>query len=350
MKKFKLRSKRTNIVIPLGRFSFFVNACLNNVLETCGAKDKLRVTFLISKDVEDSVLNILNDNKENCDVLQAPFSTANNHVQLLDWAVREGNLSQWFVTHHCDLFWIKENWFSEICQHMHSRHFAICPFNWSNYSYDQKRMHTAGDFLAAYNSDMVIKNNLYFAWGKLGESCKVSKEVQKMILENRITNIQKNIPVQNGEWMDGSQALTWELYVRYPEKIKILDIQSFYIHLLSIFRVAEMTRWKEDTIEIDYDWAPFGSELWLQIFTAYSYLTTFLFDIKEVEHIALPWSVYLHVVEKFGFDISHHVKNLSFLNAYKGSYRVLGNKKQPIKNIRFGNVLIPINETRQIKM
>lgn len=346
MYKLKFQTRKTSILIPVGRFSFFVDACLRNILETCGDKNKIRVVFLVSNSVEEHIAKRLNSLNSYCDVVTAPFASNSNHLKLLDWAVREVNISNWFITQHCDLFWTNNNWLKIFHEHMNSKNDVVCPWNWSNYSLDGNRMHTTGDFLAAYNRKNLVRENLKFEWGHLNQSCQVSEKVKNKIVEQKIIKVSTGQPVTDGEWMDGSQAMTWEFYSKTPERIKILEFNSYYNHLLSIFRVADMTNWTENTIEINYDWAPFGSDLWLKIFTAYSYLTTFLLDEREVKDIVLPWNFYLQVLKQFNLNVEPYLKDLVFLDKYKGKYNTVGIKNHNIESIRFGEVMVPLKQKR----
>lgn len=343
---FLIKKQKINILIPIGRFSFFAQACLKNIQKTTLKSDSIRVTYLASNNLEPHISDIIS--KEDCDLIKSPFCSNSNHLQLLDWAIREANISEWFLTQHCDLIWKKSGWLQEFKPFMNCDNILICPFNWSNYSYNDTRMNTAGDFLGAYNRQKLIENELKFDWGRLGFNCKVSKTLNEEIKSNKIKNIITGRNVEDGEFMDGSQALTWEVYVNSPQSIKILHINDYYDHLLSIFRIADLTKWNEDTIEIDYNWAPFGSDLWLKIFSAYSYLTTFLFDKNEVNHIALPWGIFASVVKQIGLDLTPHLINLQQLDVYKGKYETLGSNHREIKSLRFGNVVIRVGKKNKI--
>jgi hypothetical protein len=349
MFNIKIKVKKTSIIIPIGKFSFFSKACLENVIQTCGSPELIDIIFLGFNEI-DPKIKLQIKKQKNSRLILSPFNESSNHLKLLDWSVRNVDKSNWFITQHCDLFWEKNNWLKLFRKEMNLKNYIICPNNLSYYTYKDIRMNTVGDFLGAYNRSYLINENLFFNWGKLGKEVFVSPEVQKAINKKLIFNLKNQDFVKEEEWMDGSQAIMWESYVKNYEKIKILNIENYFNHLLSIFRISEMIKWNDDKIEIDYNWALFGSDLWIKIFTSYSYLTSFLFCESEVDGISLPWEIFMKVVKIYNFDISNHLNQLKKLDIYKSSEKVIGNKNYKIKSIRFGEKTINLNNKKKYKI
>src|SRR6266853_859232 len=98
---------KLSLVIPIGRFSFFVHACLANVFETCGAPEVIDFVFLTARTVPPEIETAFKEAADNYRfrVIATPFDPSPNHLRLLDWAVRNSDLTDWFMVQHCDVFW-----------------------------------------------------------------------------------------------------------------------------------------------------------------------------------------------------------------------------------------------------
>lgn len=96
---------KLSLLVPVGKFSYFVRACLQNVFETCGTPDAVDFVFLTSNRILPQIEAALEEARQNYRfrVVAAPFDAGSDHLRLLDWAVRETDLTEWVAVQHCDL-------------------------------------------------------------------------------------------------------------------------------------------------------------------------------------------------------------------------------------------------------
>lgn len=303
------------ILIPVGRFSYFVHACLKNVFDTAGCN--FDFVFITSKDVSPEIELAFQEAKKSYQfrVLSATFNSGSNHLRLLDWAVREADLSDWFVVQHCDLFWIEQGWLSRIVAKIRNNLTVICTPCRSKHYYCGSNIPVVGDFFGVYNRKELIKRNLFFNWGILGKGVTVSEKVIKAINTGLIWG-KNNRKIEIGkEWMDGSQAMSWELVVHDSSQIN--KIQLNFIHLTGFFRISDSFWRKDNTIGCDL-------ELGVDPLVNYSFLSSFCIERKEIEDLVLPWVVLEKIGKIYGNDFISFKENFDLLKSYSNAKNIVG--------------------------
>ncbi|MFN0016977.1 MAG: hypothetical protein ACKVP0_01890 [Pirellulaceae bacterium] len=311
-----MSSKKISLVIPIGKFSFFVHACLQNIFETCRASESLDFVYLTSQDIAPELQNAFQDAAKDFSfrVVSAPFNSGSDHLQLLDWAVRNADLTDWIIVQHCDLFWREQNWLDRIFQEIDPAVTAICVPCPSRYRIGSSQIPIVGDFFGVYNRRRLIEQNLYFRWGTLGADVQVSEEVGEAIRSGLIRR-DDNRPIRFGrEWMDGSQAMGWELAVLGSE---VKQVPLDFLHLTGFFRIAETIQRHNTTLRCDF-------QLDFDSYVLYSYLTSFCIERAEVEPVALPWHWTSHLTRLHGRDISEAQAAGKWLRGYSRAKEVVG--------------------------
>ena len=76
------------------------------------------------------------------------------------------------------------------------------------------------------------------------------------------------------EFVDGSQAMAWELAVRCPEGMKQVHLGEGFVHLTGFFRIAETIRREEVTLRCNFP-------LDVGAYAYYSYLSSFCIPRDE---------------------------------------------------------------------
>ena len=324
-------SKKISLIIPVGKFSFFIHACLKNVFETCGISESLDFVFLTSKNVSPEIHNAFKEEKKNFPfrVVSAPFDSGSNHLALLDWAVSEADISEWIIIQHCDTFWKEKNWIDKIRQEIKPTIIAICTPQNSRYNYQSHNIPIVGDFFGAYNRKLIIKHNLFFKWGLLGNEVHVSNNVAQAINCRTIIR-EDNEPIIFGkEFMDGSQAMGWELVLLdwknfkdfgYSNYIKVIPLKFF--HICAFFRIAENIQRHYKEIKCNFDMP-------MTNYIRYSYITSFCIERSEVERIALPWRLMFDLEKLHKLNINF--EEISWIQSYSKAKDVIGWDRMGLK-------------------
>lgn len=317
---------KLSLLVPVGRFSYFVRACLQNVFETCGAPDLLDFVFLTSREVTPAIQRAFAEAASSYQfrVLPAPFDAGSDHLRLLDWAVREADLTEWFIVQHCDLFWKEQNWLNRVLEAVQPDLVLLCTPCPSRFCYRQTpdapgtNIPIVGDFFGVYNRTELIERNLFFRWGTLGKEVRVSVAVMNAVSASRIYHERGGPRIEAGKvFMDGSQAMAWELAVHNPQGIgHVLSLDSFY-HLVAFFRIADSIRRVENTLRCDF---PIG----LGSYALYSYLTSFCIEREEAEPVALPWRWFSYFARQYGFDMGGWRQVGEWLRGYSRAKQVIG--------------------------
>jgi hypothetical protein len=332
---------KLSLLVPVGRFSYFVHACLQNVFETCGAPDDLDFVFLTSMTVEPAVQMAFAEAAKTHPfrVLTAPFDAGFDHLQLLDWAVRKTDLTEWFIVQHCDLFWQEHNWLPRIVQCVRPDLSLLCAPCPSRYNFRPTpgapgtNIPIVGDFFGAYNRKQLLERNLSFKWGTLHTEVQVSQKVIEAAQKGLIYRDKGNPRIVPGkEFMDGSQAMAWELAVHDPRGIgHVLSLDSFH-HLVAFFRIADSLSRAGNTLRCNF---PIG----LGSYAFYSYLTSFCIDREEVEPVAIPWSVFSHIARRHGVDVGVWRQLMEWLRGYSRAKQVIGLDRLGLEQVDFNGQL-----------
>lgn len=322
------------LLIPIARFKYFVRACLQNITETCGIP--LDICFL----TDNSKLNAeFEEESKNFKfrVVRVPFNAGNNQCKMLDWAVKNLDIGKWFMVQHCDNFWIKDGWGTDVMNAVETfPDIAAFYLPLDHYfKYKSKPIHHMHDYFGLYNREKLLDYNLVFTWGKLGVDVPMSPELQEAV-ESRFIN------TRIGHYIDGSVTLSMELAVRHPDEVMPLPIHDKMNHIWSIFRYAENISIKGSVMNfgISYDRVPrlhaTGFHNMLPFLANYSRMTSFLFDIDDVKDCVLPWRIFKHLAKDHNLEPA--IKLVDGLMKYQKYPNVLGDSTMGIREIHFRNV------------
>ena len=105
-----------SVVIPLGDYPFFLDACVGNIEQTCGRRlEEVDLVFLLSESSAPQIRKALVEAAKRAAfrVIGVPINLAKcqgtsseniNHLRLLYWAVHHADLRDWMLVQHCDFF------------------------------------------------------------------------------------------------------------------------------------------------------------------------------------------------------------------------------------------------------
>jgi hypothetical protein len=324
---------RISLVIPIDLFSFFVYANLQNVFETCGAPNDIDFVFLTANTVKPEITSAFEDAAKQYKfrVITTPFQPGPNHLRLLDWSIRHADLSDWIIIQHCDLFWREPGWLQVILREINDALTLLCVPCPSRYFLRQMsdspamNINITGDFFGVYNRQSLINRKLYFECGTLGTEVPVSNEVADHIRRGLICRNGVDPIIFGKEYMDGSQAMAWELYVHDPESIKQIDIKGL-LHLTGFFRIAECVKRKGKHLFCNFP-------LDMNNYAYYSYLTSFCIDRMELGDVALPWSCFVKIAERKYFDYRPNWQTGIWLRSYSQSRHIVGMSQLGISRV-----------------
>jgi len=332
-----------SIVIPVGRFSFFVHANTKNIYSHVENKP-IDLVFVTSNNVEDHVIKALNDAKKDYPirVLTAPFNAGPNHLKLLDWAIREPSLNEWMITQHCDVFWSEDKWLSDVEEKMTDEVAAICFPNWQ-FRIDNQNMPIIGDTFGAYNRKIISDRNWSFEWDHLQEHS-ISSNVRKLIENGRLVRLSGE-KFKKGDFLDGSVIMSLEMIAENPKMIDCIYSHGLN-HLLAFFRIYDSIYWDLDKHELHInlpfmqDFAGCSKHTWIDAITKYSFLSSLVFDKDEIKN-PLPWSLMekISLVEQIDLDIYGATKTCEWISDYHKipKSKTLGLDDLGIKRIKFNN-------------
>lgn len=304
-------SNKISLVVPIGQFSYFVYACLRNVFETCGDPACLDFAFIIGRDVTPEVLHAFWVAKRLYPypfrVIVAPFNAWPSHQKLLDWAIREANITDWVIFQHCDLFWTHNNWLRPLLGILDRGKAVMCMPWESPYCYRGDPVPLVGDFFGVYNRHQLIQRNCLFRWGVIGSDIPVSSN-----LVAAMNDIHPRLQLGKS-WVDGSIAMGLELMTDHQRPIGyIVDPSVRFFHIGHFFR--DIGRRKGNYILCN----DFFSLVY------FSYLSSFCIEKCEVEHIAIPWSVFNAHARLCGYNLTPYITMCKFLELYGIPKEVVG--------------------------
>lgn len=310
---------KLSLLVPIGRFSFFVHACLQNVLETCGAPEIIDFVFLTSCQITPEIETAFAEAHKNYPfrVIAAPFDAGSDHLRLLDWAIRNADLADWVVIQHCDLFWKEKNWLCRVLQEIQPELAVLCTPCPSSYFFQQTNINIVGDFFGVYNRQQLIERKLFFKWGVLGRDVPVSDKVVEAVQTGAICRKNGEKIFLGREYMDGSQAMALELAVHAPKAVKQITPLLHFLHLTAFFRIADSVRREGGVLRCNFPIA-------MHAYAHYSYVTSFCIERIEAESVALPWLWFEYLTRTHGFKTTKEKMNGEWLRGYSTAKEVIG--------------------------
>jgi hypothetical protein len=331
-----------SIVIPVGTFSFFIHANIENIYETTDPATPLDIIFVTSRDVEPHIqkhLDLAVKKYREVRVLNAPFNSGSNHLELLDWAIRQP-LNQWMITQHSDVFWGKEGWLPAVEKEMKKDHAAICPPNYQ-FTFNENRIPIIGDTFGAYRRKPIIKKDWSFQWNHYSDES-VSEKARALIDSGKIKRISGK-KYTKGDFLDGSVIMSLEMIAEDPNMIKTINVDGMN-HLLAFFRICDSIKWNSiaGTLDISIPFLQeFGGctkELWIDAIARYSFLTSLIFDKSEVKN-PLPWSLLEKISADGGINLNGGSSVCEWVAKYSKVKKedTIGMDTLGIKKINFTN-------------
>lgn len=285
------------LLLPIANYSFFARACIHNVFETCGATDQLDFAFLTSAHPPFCVTTEFERLKSQglkFRVIRAPWDT-NLHLDLLDWAVKRADMTDWFITQHCDLIWLEQGWLNRVLdainEHPNDIAFSCFPKD-HTYRLDGQYINVFHDYFGIYNRKLLSKHGLSFQWGHWKElEYKLSPEVVEAVNTKRLfwKSVHQPYPenyrkVLARRFIDGSRMIQLELSVRFPDLTHHINFAGSCDHVWQVFRIANKTQVDGDRLVCRH----FNDIL--QLFNS-SYVTSFLIDKDELGSQHVPFGV-----------------------------------------------------------
>ena len=98
------------------------------------------------------------------------------------------------------------------------------------------------------------------------------------------------------DWFDGSQIITLEMHVRFPDRITILDPVGYYEHMWSFYRVDEKLQRSGDTLLIHIGQRQLIATL---LHFAYNSAIKCMLFPKQETGTVLPWPWALRMCEEY---------------------------------------------------
>jgi len=242
---------KITIIVPIGRFPCLIYSCLGNIRQTAGT-DELDIALLLSEDLYPEVkeylqiaverfkcrciiapidLNKCNDNRTNMEPV--------NHLLLLDWVVRHGDIKDWVLIQHGDLFYHPENkgWYDFLEKQLNPNLFALHIENTGNiYRLDGQVIPILDDLCGVFNKKRLVEENLSFNWGTINETLFLSPQTNDAVQAGRFRHHTQG-RVGNGHFLDGTKAMSLEASIRFHNEIKCFKWNTH--HLCRFFKIAE---------------------------------------------------------------------------------------------------------------
>lgn len=281
------------IVIPVGRFSYFVRANVENILEF-GNGSSVEIIFLTSKDVEPYIQRALDEvmRDHRCvKVMRAPFNAGANHCLLLDWCMRQPELGEWIMTQHCDVFWTDKDWLNIVEKAMKNKRASVISLPNYQFKISNRRMPVVGDSFGVYKKSVIIDNNYSFQWANYSSDT-FSPKTDAMIKSGMLRRINGD-RFRIGDFLDGSVIMSLEMIAENPNMIRTINVKG-YNHLIAFFRIDSHIHIDGTTMRIELPWREhFGGcapQVWVDAMARYSFMTSLVFNRSEVAN-PLPWSL-----------------------------------------------------------
>jgi hypothetical protein len=216
-------------------------------------------------------------------------------LDLLDWAVKYADMTDWFVTQHCDLIWLEHGWLNKAITAIneHPNDIALSCFPQDHtFRLDGQFTEVFHDYFGIYNRKLLTEHKLSFQWGQWKElEHRLSPEVKEAVKTKRLhwrpvdpphpENYRK---VLASRYIDGSRMIQLEVAVRFPNLTHHVNFAGSCDHVWQVFRIANKTQVDGDRLICRH----FNDIL--QLFNS-SYVTSFLIDREELTAQHVPFGV-----------------------------------------------------------
>lgn len=313
------------VLLPLGDFPFFPQACVRNIKETTDVE--IEVVFLTN--------NATAQNLKGCKVLVAPIQDSSRgiHLKLLDWAVRQPNITDRLYVQHCDMFWSDKGWLENMLavsepavMPAYGNYAGEFKYRQVKYSLDDKRIVRTHDFSGLYDKSFVASST--FMWGTPPEVS--SAKVLKAIEDNRFRWAHENRNLTVSCELDGSDALSLELAIEGRTAAE--SPVPTYFHSWDLFGLSWAMRRTERVIRVDRTF-----EKSLRGIQAYSWATSHYLDKDLHARKIFPWSVLQKILPKAKKPLICDI-----LDKYKDTDNVLGDKEDKTETVIFTDQRIDV--------
>jgi len=324
-----------SIIIPLGKFPFFIKILLKNLNEKFLNPD---ISFVIKNTKCENIEQELDDASIDFKfkIIRTPFDSE-DHLELFNWAVANNDFCEWIMIQHCDLFWYDSKWLKPFPKNKT----VIVNNEPANFTFNNKNVILLGDFFGLYNNEF-MKRHQYTLQRGCVTAKSFSKQLLKAIKNKKVKKNNGKINV-NGDFLDGSILFSLEMAVNHPTKILPLNVQKSYHHMIAFFRISESITLLNNTLTIQLPFLQdFGcsAHQWLQAFTKYSYLTSHYCHKEDVK-APLPWNLFKTIIQTENLNIDDSIEFFAFLKPYLIEIEndsKIGNKNLNVKKIVFNNI------------
>lgn len=301
-----------SIIIPLGKFPFFIKILLKNLNQTFKNPD---IAFVIKNTKCENIDNELqNALKEfNFRIIRTPFDTE-DHLKLFNWAANNHDFHEWIMIQHCDLFWYDAKWLPH--PRLLKNKTVLVDNQPTSFTFNNKKIILLGDFFGLYNNPFMKKYNYKLQRCYVNEG-NFSRQLLKQIKSNKVKKANESINV-HGDFFDGSVLFSLEMAVNHPTKILPINMQNSYHHMIAFFRISESISLVNGILNINLPFLQdYGctAHQWLQAFTKYSYLTSHYCHKNDVL-APLPWNLFKKIIHDEKLNITDSVKFFHFLKPY----------------------------------
>jgi hypothetical protein len=282
------------VLIPIGDFPFFVRACRENILRTCGlAPQEVELIFLVAQPSA-RLRAALHGQR----VLEGPYEPRPGvHLELLDWAFWDPTLPRWVFVQHPDMFWLDHGWLARGVEAIANNPHMIAltvpkalsrgEFDYveHKYSLDGLPLMRTHDFAGFYNRTMFLEEGFTFRWGSAGVQVPLSPPVMGAMLDKRLHFIHRGLPLCPGDFLDGSDTIGLEIALRFPGQIADIPLSCRFHHCWDLFGASFSMSRIESTLLVD---RPLGKMV--RSLSTYSWVSSHLFDRDQMWDKIFPWT------------------------------------------------------------
>jgi hypothetical protein len=319
------------IIVPTGNYPFFIRACYRNVLETAGVVD---FRYLVTSDVSSQTIDTFRAIGANYMVAPIKYSCRGVHLDLLDWAFTQPDVSNWVYIQHCDVFWTQRGWYEEMKRSIasspetvafvmpYSQYIGEYKHKQFKFYFNKQKMLRTDDFAGLYNRKALRALNLSFKWGTAKNL--VSENLRNIILSRKIRRRDGRLLALD-QFLDGSDCIGLELGTQGDHLVKEMEISSPYYHAWDLFGMGYHMSRKGNVLLVDR-----SLEKSMNSIRSYSWVSSFLFNRHEIKNKIFPWVVATHFLPKL-----EKPAICSFLERYKDTDQVIGLDDDGIARIKF---------------
>lgn len=295
--------KKISVIIPIGKFSFFIKPILKNLTSLYKNID---INFVTQKDIPIRMRESFNlcSKEFKFNLIEAPFNT-DDHLALFNYAMFNCNLNDWIMIQHCDLFWYDTKWLKEFDKFDKK---VFCQNQESQYLYNKNPIFLLGDWFGIYNKSFMKEHNYRLKRGMANPN-DFSDTLFNLIQQQKITR-RDNQKIDFNGFFDGTEIFSLEMAANHLNEIKVMNLSNDYHHILAFYRIAENITVEGNKIKIHLPFLSYfggcNEKIWIDAFAKYSYITSHFFE-KEENTSPLPWSCFLKIVEKNKLNIKDSI-------------------------------------------